>query len=85
VQCPDLVPIPGVLAEELAGFRSTRAANLDQPGAVAGEGSVAAVEPRQEVGQDAALQRSFGQLEKGPGPLPDAFDEAGLDKKLQVP
>ena len=59
-------------------------AHRGEPGAVAGDGRVGRIEPRQQRAGDLGAAAVLGQAEERPGALAEALDQPGFGQQLEM-
>ncbi len=84
MQLADAVPLGGVAAE--IGLRGGRArgAHRGEPLAVARDGRVGRIEPRDELARELGAAAALAQPEERPGAFAEALDQAGLGQELEM-
>ena len=85
MELADAVPFGGVAPEIILRRGGARGTHRRQPFAVADDGGVAGIEPRDQDARDVGAAAALGQAEKGPRALAETLDQAGFGQQPQMP
>ena len=84
VQLADAVPFGGVRAEIGLRGGGARLPHRGEPLAVARDGRIGRIEPREQRARNLGPAAVLGQAEERPGALAEALDQAGFGQQLEM-
>ena len=85
MQLADAVPFGGMAREIFLRGGGARRAHRGEPLAVAGDGGVVGIEPRDQFARQRRRAAALAQPEERPGALAEALDQPGLGQQPQMP
>ena len=84
VQLADAVPLGGMAAEIGLRGGGARGPHGGQPLAVARDGRIAGIEPRDQLARELGAAAVLAEAEEGPGAFAEPLDQAGLGQQLEM-